>query len=552
MSVSSYVCVGVAVMFSFCAMVPLPVEQDMESESDLKAFAVVPMKEACCKTPHTDFVLHTAAHYMSTEQREKTESDVRKEMGELLSAKSAKTCMFSQKCAEFFKSYSESSAFSGLKEYHQSLISNSSSLKVDEPVSLYNLALISGMHIAVFFKYTVWTTRAVSGEVGCSLQFAVMPGGKWVELADMQPGSLAVPQSDDDCETRSEREGVTPTSTVVKVEPGEVGAATMQGSLVDDLLREYEAAFPPTDEIDEVEMKEVVCDQCLLSQPVVVVEKMKLPELGGDTEVHRGCNKHVHPSESHVMTTHRVTRSRSKLKVLRSNVCIENIVQGLRHSCKNMTVEASSVSQSVKRVCSKKPDISPSGNRYKCHAVHVKKCTYCDFSCHSVILFKAHLHDMHKLYVCALATCTSNWVSKGACAAHQELHHSAKFKCTKCDWYHSSKAELEHHLVKHSEQEPWMCKHKGCSRTFKHKGDLSAYSLTHVSGGKKAVLYSCDQCMYSSTQKQYGTYHKRKHEPPVSSVTIAAMCSDILKTRNGTLIKVASVDMPTGFHWHMV
>ncbi len=150
-SVLSCVHVDVAVMFSFRAMVLLPVEQDMESESDLKAFAVVPTKKACCMTPPTDFVLHIAAHHMSTEQRVKTESDVWKEMGELLTDRSAKARMFSRKCAEFFKSHAASSAFTGFKEYRESLFS-SSSVKVDEPVSLYNLAIISGMHIAVFFQ----------------------------------------------------------------------------------------------------------------------------------------------------------------------------------------------------------------------------------------------------------------------------------------------------------------------------------------------------------------------------------------------------------------
>lgn len=175
-SLSSCVRVRVAVMFSFRVMVPLPVEQDIRSVSDLKAFRVVPKKKECCKTEHTDFVLHTTAHHLSTEERVKTEADVLKDMGELMTNKSDKTRMFSCKCGEFFKEHGTSSVFSSLKQYSDCL--SSGSVRVQDPVSLYNLALISGMHIAVFFKYTVWTTRAVSGEIGCSLRFAVMPGGR--------------------------------------------------------------------------------------------------------------------------------------------------------------------------------------------------------------------------------------------------------------------------------------------------------------------------------------------------------------------------------------
>ncbi len=267
-----------------------------------------------------------------------------------------------------------------------------------------------------------------------------------MELVDMPLGSLAVPHSDaeSDSQVQGEREGVTPMSTVVKVEPGEADGTGMRGSLVDDLLREYEAAFPPTEDSDVVEVKEVICDHRLLSKPVVMVEKMALPvgvgeghdaQHGRNKHVHlsdsegrnaqhgcnkcvrpsnseghdaqRGRNKCVHPSDSEgrdaqhgrnkrVKMTSRVTRSCSKLKVKvpRSDVCADNIVQGSRHTGKNVTGGGSDVSHSVQCVSSQERS-----NKYKRRAVHVEKCTYCTFSCHSIVVFKNHLRDVHKLFV---------------------------------------------------------------------------------------------------------------------------------------------------------
>lgn len=322
----------------------------------------------------------------------------------------------------------------------------------------------------------------------------------------MPPNALAVPNSDDEVEAEV-LPGVMPTSAVVKVERDKAGTS---GSLVQDLMREYEAVFPLTEHTDEIEVKEVVCDPRLLSCPVVIVEKLT-SGLGGDASevpvtTSSRCNKTVQRVRSRVATTRRVTRSCSNVKPPRSDVSIENIVDG--KCCKPVQLSSEVPSTHA----SDKTKHTPSGSNYKRHAVHVENCTYCDFTCHSVLLFKAHLRDVHKLFVCSLATCTSNWVSKGGCKAHQELHRRATYQCEECGWYHSSKAEFDRHVVKHSVREPWMCKHKGCKRTFKRKGDLTAHSLTHVSAKKK--LYSCDQCTYSSTQKRYVTYHKRKHEPP--------------------------------------
>ncbi len=512
------VMVAVAVMFSFCAIQPLPTKQDIESESDLLTFSVAEDKnDQCCDDRSMDsFILHTAAHRASTVDWGKSERDICNDMLAVLTEKSARGHMISRKCTEYLKEFAEVAPVKTLQQFRELLEKGGGPAERRANV-LVHLALATGMHISIFYKFTVWTTRAISGEIGCLLRFAKMPGGRWVALRDAQPSDFRVPlpQSEDEAvasegvDTR-----VMPTSTVcetvVKQEKGV--------SLVDGLFAAYEAAFPPCEESNEIEMKEVVCDHRLLAHPVVVVERMSveahtksLDQAAAD-ESDKNAALVPLPSRHDSKVQRVVTRSRMKKKTVktgtdRSCVSASNIVHERRHRGRMSEVIMRSRSHQVKPSC-------VVGSSYKHRSLHRVHCVYCQFECHEVNMYKQHLCENHSMYVCNFALCISNWVSKGACAAHEELHRTATLRCDHCGWYTTGKAEFDRHVLKHTGDTPWTCKEKGCGRSFKRKGDLTAHELTHIDSSDSVSMFSCNKCSYSSNQKWYVTYHMRKHEKP--------------------------------------
>ncbi len=271
----SCVFVAVAVMFSFRAIHPLPTDQDIESESNLLAFSIAVDKEKCCdQTTGASFMLHTAAHRVCTAERLKSERDVCNDMLAVLQENSICSRMIARKCNEYMKAFPHLAQVQTMKQFRE-MLAQGDSLDTNEPMFLYVMALATGMHIAIFFKFTVWTTRAISGEIGCSLRFAKLPGGRWVHLKDADPTDLYVAQPLHKEEPVQPECPVMPMSsaceTVVKKERGESGS-----TLADDLLAAYEAAFPQSDTAEvELDMKEVVCDQQLLAHPVVLIERMR-------------------------------------------------------------------------------------------------------------------------------------------------------------------------------------------------------------------------------------------------------------------------------------
>ncbi len=501
--VLSCVMVPVAVMFSFRAMVPLPTEQDINSESDLLAFSVTVKRDKCCNKQNVpSFILHTAAHRVSSEQRHKSERDVIDDMCQVLDERSARARMISRKCSEYMKQFPQLAPVQTMKQF-RAMLAEGCFIQSDEPLFLYTLALATGMHISIFYKFTVWTTRAISGEIGCSLRFAKMLNGQWAELTDAEPGALSVqPQGSADVgitenmlDTEghsSESVGVTqPCSTVVKTESVEAGT-----SLVDDLFAAYQAAFPMSDDDDELEMKEVVCDHRLLARPVVVVKHVCVPTTKHDLEQAAAdasdanaalvpmtgavssqdvgmtqkddlmCatvdKRDVNTAVVQTETKHRrdcklrrvVTRSRSHSNKHKtadySSVSVSNIVSNSWRASKHAVATCSRVrsqsSPSAKR--------SMTEGKYKRRSLHRVQCMYCEFSCHEVNVYKEHLRCNHDVYVCKFALCTSNWVLKGACKAHEELHSAAKFRCDKCGWFTSGKAEYDRHVLKHTDETP--------------------------------------------------------------------------------------------------
>ncbi len=69
-----------------------------------------------------------------------------------------------------------------------------------DPVSLYLLAYATKMHIAMYFRCVIWSTRAFSGDHGCLIHLAVMPDKSWVDLEDVPSEMCRVPSalSDDE------------------------------------------------------------------------------------------------------------------------------------------------------------------------------------------------------------------------------------------------------------------------------------------------------------------------------------------------------------------
>ncbi len=148
---------------------------------------------------------------------------------------------------------------------------------------------------------------------------------------------------------------------------------------------------------------------------------------------------------------------------------------------------------------------------YRRRKVSCFSCQYCSFVSRDIPTLRDHMVQLHQLYVCSFGSCLSNWMVRNACRIH-ETTHSTSLECDVCQWKCTAKVDMARHKVKHSSDEPWVCKQAGCGKRFKRKGDLTAHSATHGTAGSK--VFSCPKCAYSASQQRYVTYHMRKHKKP--------------------------------------
>ncbi len=155
------------------------------------------------------------------------------------------------------KNFADHSVFTSVQDMCRQLAEGTCSMA--DPELLHLLATVSGLHVAVFFCFTVWSTRAVTKRIGCVLHFAKMLGGEWIDLVDMGkeefPSACTYEDDDDDLADlpltpsvpkgllHREATAITPTEEKV-ILPMSAASGSGHGSLLDDCIHEMAEAFP--------------------------------------------------------------------------------------------------------------------------------------------------------------------------------------------------------------------------------------------------------------------------------------------------------------------
>ncbi len=197
----------VAVMFPFWQLQKFPADQTILHEYDIMAHGVRIRETDCCQRPVHDVVLHAAAHAMSMEMKILSEKDVWCAMFEFLSADSERARQFGR-CK---KGFMKECGFKSMNEYKGRLASE---LCITDEMSLYLLAHTVCMHISVYFRFSVWSTRALDASQGCLLKFAVMPDNRWVVCEDLSGPVFDTTLLQADSTGESEAEGAVLTAAI--------------------------------------------------------------------------------------------------------------------------------------------------------------------------------------------------------------------------------------------------------------------------------------------------------------------------------------------------
>ena len=98
------------------------------------------------------------------------------------------------------------------------------------------------------------------------------------------------------------------------------------------------------------------------------------------------------------------------------------------------------------------------------------KCKICKGVFGSIKDLNNHHRDDHGVVDCNL--CDKKLETMSALEKHKYLHQDLKYICEDCGQSYPFKSRLKHHRTVHQNILNYMCKHKGCTRGFKNKGDF--------------------------------------------------------------------------------
>ena len=85
-------------------------------------------------------------------------------------------------------------------------------------------------------------------------------------------------------------------------------------------------------------------------------------------------------------------------------------------------------------------------------------------------------------------------------------HNEKPFQCDKCNQGFQFASELVGHRIKHRTIKVFICAYAKCGKSFMHKLELTAHSITHL--GKK---YTCDCGNYETMDIRLYRQHQRTH-----------------------------------------
>ena len=133
------------------------------------------------------------------------------------------------------------------------------------------------------------------------------------------------------------------------------------------------------------------------------------------------------------------------------------------------------------------------------------RCKICIDSFSSIKELNEHHQKDHGVVDCEL--CDKKFTTQTALDRHMYLHNDLHFVCEDCGWSFQLKSRLEQHWITHQADLSFMCKHKGCDRGFKNKGDFNRHMHSHDD-----VWFKCDSCPYKNKDKRNRDSHMRIHQ----------------------------------------
>ena len=136
---------------------------------------------------------------------------------------------------------------------------------------------------------------------------------------------------------------------------------------------------------------------------------------------------------------------------------------------------------------------------------HTIWCKICIDSFCSIKELNEHHRKDHGIVECE--QCDKKFATQSSLDKHMYLHSDLCFVCEDCSQNYPFKSRLEQHQITHQKELNYMCKHKGCSRGFKNKGDYNRHMLSH-----EDIWFKCTSCPYKNKDKRNRDSHMRTHQ----------------------------------------
>ena len=111
--------------------------------------------------------------------------------------------------------------------------------------------------------------------------------------------------------------------------------------------------------------------------------------------------------------------------------------------------------------------------------------------------------------------CDKKFATQSSLDKHMYLHSDLLFVCKDCGQSFPFKSRLEQHQITHQTELSFMCKHKGCSRGFKNKGDFNRHMLSH-----EDIWFKCTSCPYKNKDKRNKDSHMRTHQEKALALNV--------------------------------
>ena len=133
------------------------------------------------------------------------------------------------------------------------------------------------------------------------------------------------------------------------------------------------------------------------------------------------------------------------------------------------------------------------------------QCKICIDSFGSIKELNEHHRKDHGIVDCE--QCDKKFATQSSLDKHMYLHSDLRFVCEDCGQSFPFKSRLEQHQITHQKELSFMCKHKGCSRGFKNKGDFNRHMHRH-----EDIWFKCTSCPYKNKDKRNRDSHMRTHQ----------------------------------------